>query len=77
MEFLKHLGVSEETIDYMVENNTNENLFDFMANRDNIEEIIDFINNNSKADVNILLRADISFFLNDLNGFKKRVGLED
>ncbi len=77
MDFLKDLGVSEETIDYMVENNTNENLFDFMANRDNIEEIIDFIKNNSAADINIMLRADISFFLNDLNGFKKKVGLED
>lgn len=77
MDFLEEYGISEETINEIIDRNTDENIDNFIENEYNIREILTFLKQHRISNVEQILISNISYFLRDLESFKKLFKIDD
>lgn len=77
MDFLEEYGISEDTINKMIDINTPENIYNFIENEHNVRQILSFLKENKVSNIEELLTTEISFFLDTLEEFKTRFNLNN
>lgn len=77
MDFLEEFDISEETINEIIDKNTEENIDNFIENEYNVREILTFLKQYKVSDIEQILISNLSYFLRDLESFKKLFKIEE
>ncbi len=76
MDFLEEYDISEDTINEMIDKNTEENIDNFIENEYNVREILSFLKQYKIPNIEQILISNISYFLRDLSSFKQLFNIQ-
>ena len=76
MEFIKELNIDENTLNRIIEQNSESIIYTLETNKESIKEIIDYIKKIGIKPINELLTYEFDFFLMDINEIKNRLNNE-
>jgi hypothetical protein len=76
MEFIKELNINENTLNRIIEQNSESIIYTLETNKESIKEIIDYLKKSGIKPINELLIYEFDFFLMDINTIKNKLNKE-
>ena len=76
MEFLKELNIDKNTLNRIIEQNSESIIYTLETNKESIKEIIDYLKKIGIKPINELLIYEFDFFLMDINEIKNKLNNE-
>ena len=76
MEFLKELNINENTLNRIIEQNSESIIYTLETNKKSIKEIIDYLKKSGIKPINELLIYEFDFFLMNINTIKNKLNKE-
>lgn len=76
MEFIKELNIDENTLNRIIEQNSESIIYTLETNKEDIKEIIDYLKKIGIKPINELLIYEFDFFLMDINTIKNKLNKE-
>lgn len=76
MEFIKELNIDENTLNRIIEQNSESIIYTIETNKESIKEIIDYLKKIGIKPINELLIYEFDFFLMDINSIKNKLNNE-
>lgn len=76
MEFIKELNIDENTLNRIIEQNSESIIYTLETNKEKIKEIIDYLKKIEIKPINELLIYEFDFFLMDINTIKNKLNKE-
>ena len=73
MDFLYEFGISDDTINSIIEHNGEGIVLSFLSNKDSICEIIRYFKSIGIIDISSLLIYKVDLFLEDIEVIKKKI----